>query len=159
MTENRTETNTSLKGGALIEALIAKAGAMVIDKYTLAEKVGITYPYLCAISNGRRPVDGVREDKLRLMAEFLGLTFVQVLMLAGKVSPSDFLRDQGAELERAMVKALDNMRSHHEWGGVAPLPEEWAQLSQKTKIGIALMWQQVSGQNLQIGRASCWGRV
>ena len=138
----------TIPGIALVNALITKSQKMQLDKYQLAKEIGITYPYLCAISNGGRPVSGIDHKKLRAIAKFLGITFVQVLMLAEIVEPQDFLKDQNEELDRAMTLAMDSMRAHHEWGGVSPLPEEWAMLSQKTRVGIALMWQQVCGQTM-----------
>lgn len=148
MTSKNTDTPTAHQGAALIRALIQKAEQLGMDKYQLATAIDITYPYLCALTNGTRPIEGVKHKKLRKIASFLGLTFVQVLMLAEIIHPQDFLKDQGEELEMSMRKAIDNMRAHHEWGGVAPLPEEWALLSPKTRVGIALLWQQVAGQSL-----------
>lgn len=137
-----------IPGSALIKALIQKAEKTGMDKHGLAAAINITYPYLCALTNGSRPIEGVDHKKLRKIAQFLGLTFVQVLLMAEIIEPQDFLKDQGEELNLAMTMAIDNMRAHHEWGGVAPLPEEWALLSPKTRVGIALLWQQVAGQTM-----------
>lgn len=135
-------------GGALIRALLQRAGELNLDKYALAEAIEITYPYLNALSNGGRPVTGISHDKLRRIADFLNMTFVQVLMLAEIVKPEDFARDQGMDLERTLGRAIENMRSDAEWGRVAPTPEEWEGLSLNSRIGIAMMWEQVSQQDL-----------
>jgi len=135
-------------GGALIRALLQRAEELNLDKYGLAEAIEITYPYLNALSNGGRPVTGISHDKLRRIADFLNMTFVQVLMLAEIVKPEDFARDQEVDLERTLDRAIENMRSDAEWGRVAPSPDEWEGLSLNTRIGIAMMWEQVSQQDL-----------
>lgn len=147
--KNRRKTDPDyVEGMALVNAMIRQATTLEIDKYKLSETIGITYPYLCAITNGTRPVGGISHDKLRSIAKFLDMTFVQVLMLAEIVKPQDFLKDQGQELERSMLLSMESMRMHHEWGGVTPTPEEWNALSEKTRVGFALMWQQISGQTM-----------
>ncbi|MEW6772348.1 MAG: helix-turn-helix transcriptional regulator [Bacillota bacterium] len=141
-------TQRSFIGSALIRAMFERAAVLGLNKYDLSREAGITYQYLAALSNGSRPVTGISHDKLRRIAGFLNMTFVQVLMLAEIVIPGDFARDQGIDLERTLDRAIENMRSDADWGRVAPTPEEWEGLSLNSRIGIAMMWEQVSQQDL-----------
>jgi len=137
-----------LPGGALVLRLLEEGAARGLDKAGIADEIGITYPYFCALTNGSRPISGISHDKLRSIGHFLGIPFVQVLMLAEIVTPSDFAMDQKTELQRTLELAWTNMRAHPEWGRAAPTPSEWAELGTNTKIGIALMWEKISGQDL-----------
>lgn len=138
----------TIVGGALIRALLQKAEELNLDRYALAEAIQITYPYLNALANGGRPVTGISLEKLRRIADFLDMTFVQVLMLAEIIKPEDFTHENNHDLERTLDRAFENMRSDVEWGRVAPSQKEWEGLSLNTKIGIAMMWERVSEQDL-----------
>lgn len=137
-----------IEGGALIRALLKRAEELGLDKRQLAKAISITYPYLIALCNGNRSVQGIQHEKLRRIAEFLNLTFVQVLMLAEIVKPEDFARDQGDDLERTLDQAIRGMRADTTWGRVAPSEDEWEDLSINAKIGLVMMWERVSNQDL-----------
>jgi transcriptional regulator with XRE-family HTH domain len=149
MNEKNSDHETPwIAGRELIRALIKRARELGMDKYELADAIGITYPYLIALSNGSRPIPGISHDKLRRMASFLGLTFVQVLMLAEIVKPEDFVVDQEERLDLSLERAIENMRMDEEWGRIAPSKSEWSNLSRSTRLGIAMMWERVSQQDL-----------
>jgi transcriptional regulator with XRE-family HTH domain len=137
---------TNLKGIALILSLFKKAEDLGLDKYDLCEQIGITYPYLNALSNGHRPVSGVSLDKLRKMGDFLGLTFVQTQMLAEIIKPEDFVQQKGESLNNQLNDAIESMRQNTEWGSAAPTHKEWGALSLNTRIGIAMLWQSFSSK-------------
>lgn len=113
-----------LPGGALLQALLDKAARSSMDRYELASAVGISYPYLTALISGKRPVAGIETTKLRKIAEFLDLSFIQVLMLAEIVVSTDFAKPKGASLDDALNHAIEQMRRDVDWGRVAPSPME-----------------------------------
>jgi hypothetical protein len=137
----KADEKLEIKGVGLVQALFKKAEQESLDKYDLCSHIGITYPYLNALSNGHRPISGIGLDKLRKIGEFLGLTFVQVQMLAEIISPSDFVKDKDELLEHQLNNAIEDMRANAEWGSASPSLKEWNGLSLNTKIGIALLWQ------------------
>ncbi len=139
---------TDVKGGALLNALHARAEQLGLDRHTLSEAIDVTYPYLRALSNGGRPVSGLSEPKLRKIAEFLDRPFIQVMMLAEIIQPEDFLRPCETDLSELMENVIATMREHPDWQHVAPSEEEWAGLSLNSRIGIAMLWERALGKEL-----------
>lgn len=141
-----TTSKRKLPGAALIHLVLDRAAQLDMDKHELCSAIDITYPYLNALSNGHRPIPGMSHEKLRKIAKFLRLPFMQVLMLAEIVTPEDFIHDSEDELEAASLSALLAMRSEPEWGRVAPTDEEWKVLSLRTRMGFALMWEVINSK-------------
>lgn len=140
---------TGIRGGALFTAIQQRAEALGLERHEIADALGITYPYLLALSAGKRPVSGLSEDKFRRIAQFLERPLIEVLMLAEVLYPEDFIQYTSAEtLERELEVAISSMRANPQWGMLAPSPEEWQGLSLASRIGIVLLWERVQGQEL-----------
>lgn len=137
-----------VEGLALIDALTTRAEELALNKYELAEEVGLTYTYLRALSTGQRPVKGLSNERIRSMAKFLQVPVVEVMMLAGQVSEEDFFTSDQEALERELNNAYRFLREDPAWGYLAPSPEEWGEISRRQKVLITLLYSQVSGKKL-----------
>ncbi|BCU08334.1 helix-turn-helix domain-containing protein [Allochromatium tepidum] len=135
-------------GAALISALHTRAEELGVDRHQMAAALGITYPYLRALSSGGRPISGLSEEKLRNMADFLGCTFGQVLMKAGILRPEDFVDTREVSIDVQLEGVVALMRKHQDWSNVAPTEEEWASLSRPTRLGVAMLWERELGREL-----------
>lgn len=141
-----TTSKNKLPGIALIHLLLERADRLDMDKHELCRSIDMTYPYLNALANGHRPITGISHDKLRKIGSFLGLPFMQVLMLAEIVAPEDFVHENDNEIDAASWSALKAMRNEPEWGRVAPSDDEWKSLSLRTRLGFVLMWEIISSK-------------
>lgn len=133
-------------GMALLTQLIKHSNDLNLDRKQLCNSIGITYPYLNALMNGHRDVSGIGLDKLRIMAKFLNISFIQVLMLAEIVYPEDFAQYGGEMLDNDLDKMYENLKNDPEWRIASPTEAEWKMLSRNSKIGYALMWETISKQ-------------
>lgn len=135
-------------GAALISALHKRAEERGEDRYQLAAAIGITYPYLRALSSGGRPVSGLSQEKLGNIADYLRVPRGTVMMMAGLLRPEDFVDTREASVDEQLDKIVTLMREHHDWSNVAPTQEEWASLSRNTRFGFAMLWERELGREL-----------
>lgn len=147
-TPPRNAEQDGLPGAALIKLLLQRGDDLGYSKQELADAIDISLPYLRALVKGARPINAIRREKFRNIATFLNLSYIQVLMLAEIVTPTDFAVDQPATLIAKIEGIWRNMRDDPDWGRVAPTPDEWHALSLNTRYGIASMWEQITCQEL-----------
>lgn len=93
--------NHKFPGEDLIDALCERAHKVGIDSYELAEILGISHSYLAKFLRGQEPIACVSEKILHRMADFLETNLVHVLLLAGRLKPADFVRDNEQQIETA----------------------------------------------------------
>jgi hypothetical protein len=93
-------------GGLLIAALVACASERGETLCEMSAKVGVVYGYLSQLRKGLRRVDSISDDFAQNCAAYLGISRIEVLVMAGRVTPADFYasRDEFAqEVARAMT--------------------------------------------------------
>ncbi len=67
----------------------------------LARHLGISHVYMSSLSNGARKLSTLGIDKQRKLAEFLGMSLVDLLVACGTLTPSDFQNgEQSSGMER-----------------------------------------------------------
>lgn len=59
----------------------------------LASHMGISHIYMASLSNGARPISALGLDKKRLLADYLGISLVELLLECGVLMDEDFPRD------------------------------------------------------------------
>lgn len=73
----------------LLKATLKARGMTMTD---LAKNLGVSYIYLASLSNGSRRLSGLMLDKQRLLAEFLGISMVELFLLIGVLRKKDLAR-------------------------------------------------------------------
>lgn len=146
----------AIKGIALTRALVIRASDQGIDRTALADRLDMTEPFVRAVLSGARSLARINQDKLRGVADFLRMSYMQVLLLAEIITPADLLRDTDADLQRSLESALDAWERDQEWGHLAPTRQEWGALSLNTRVGIVLLWEREKGEEM-LARAQALG--
>lgn len=103
-------------GGLLMAALLGCAEERQHTHDQVARYLGVQYSYLNQLRNGLRKVSSVSRDFSQACAQYLGVSRLQVLMMAGQISPEDVLQPGVAyrtDLERAMQYICEDLEWRH----------------------------------------------
>jgi hypothetical protein len=102
---NLDDIELSRPGGPLLAALIRCANERRLQLNEMAQELGIHYSYINQLRNGMRQVRQVSEEFTIACARFLGVPRMSVMILAGKVTTSDFFESEdmmAAEISNAI---------------------------------------------------------
>lgn len=124
---------------ALINLLWEKMASEGITPTQLADRLGISYPYLMLLRRGERKTEEISMRTIRQMAEFLDLPALMVMQLAGIVVPLDFY--YRPTLQSQIEMAYSELRSDPKFGGFAPERQDWDSLTDNMKLLVAVLFQ------------------
>lgn len=115
------------------------------DRLTdVADKLGISYPYLSALLRGTRPITQASKSTLAAMAHYLDVPVAQAFVWAGVLTSEDFFQPKRLESDLETLYAA--LLSHPDFGAYAPTRARWAALDTPTKVLIAALFERASGQ-------------
>ncbi len=103
-------------GGMLMAALMGCAMERGHNLVQLARQVGVTPGYLTQLRCGMRSVKTISDKFARSCARYLGLSTTKILMLSGRLAPSDFYESQrtfAEEVAMAMLRICQDVRWAH----------------------------------------------
>lgn len=141
-------TSTQL-GTPLMEVLEAAAKRKRLNKQELAEALGVTYGYLAQLKNAVREPKNISDSFAEACAGFLGVPRIQVLLLAGRVRPSDFYNVGGEEeFSLSVWKALDFIKGDTEWGCYFPYGLLEANADPAVRQFVVLLYESATGKVL-----------
>lgn len=142
------QTTTQL-GTPLMEVLEEAAKRKGLNKQELAEALGVTYGYLAQLKNAIRDPKNISDAFAEACAGFLGAPKIQVLLLAGRVRPSDFYKVGSEEEFRLSVwKALDFIKSDAKWGCYFPYGLLEASADLAVQQFVVLLYEDATGKVL-----------
>ena len=146
------QTTTQL-GTPLMEVLEEAAKRKGLNKQELAEALGVTYGYLAQLKNAIRDPKNISDAFAEACAGFLGVPRIQVLLLAGRVRPSDFYNVGSEEEFRLSVwKALDFIKRDAEWGCYFPYGLLEANADLAVQQFVVLLYEKATGKVLMDSR-------
>ena len=122
--------------------LVAHGERIGITTQDICDRLGITRSYFNVFRRGAKAGTEPSQEILRRSAEFLDVSFVQVLLLAGVLGPQDFYLS--STLEGNLDKALSRMRADDEWVSYLPTAEQWKDLPLNVRVGISLLYERAS---------------
>lgn len=73
----------------LIHSTLRVKGKTLAD---IAKLLGISYIHMSSLSNGARQMSGLKLDKQRKLAAFLGITMVDFLLMTGVLRQEDLIK-------------------------------------------------------------------
>lgn len=128
-------------GKPLIEAIQRRKNELGLTTQQAAVAVTLSQPYFQALLSGTRPIQGISEDIKRKLADWLGVSLVDVYIMAEQLQPNDFLieQDLGDRL-RLTVKKIHADNTVRQF---APTTEEWDSLSDRTKFFICMIYERM----------------
>lgn len=133
----------------LLKALSDRAHQLGDDNHEMSAALGVTYGYILQLENGSRPVNTISDDFAAACAQYLGVSRLQALMMAGRVIPEDFFNSADVyqqELERA-VKFIE---ADPTWAVV--LTPELKTCSRDTLFGVIRLYEEATGTVLMSSR-------
>lgn len=125
---------------ALMSRLWEQAAANNESLQELADRLdNISYPYLMALARGERPTEKMERKYLVSAAKYLNLPVGQVYLLAGVMSPEDFIFEPTKE--EKMQHVLAAMRNDPLWAAYAPNEKVWQHADPSLKLLVCLLYE------------------
>lgn len=87
MSRKRKENGNS----ALMNLLHATLRARGLTLADIARTLGISYIYMSSLSNGARQVSGLKLEKQRQLARFLGISMIDLFLMTGVLRQEDLV--------------------------------------------------------------------
>jgi transcriptional regulator with XRE-family HTH domain len=129
-------------GAALIATLWERMGERAHTPKELAEALGITYVYLMALARGEKPIQQVSREVLKRAADYLNVPVAQAYLLAGALTPEDFVLMPS--LDERIERVRDAMRHDAMWCGLALSDEVWRKTPQEARLLICMLYEQAA---------------
>lgn len=136
-------------GPLLLNALFDRAHKLGHNHVSMAMELGVTYGYLSQLHNGIRNIKTIGDDFSQVCADYLQLPRLQVLLMAGRVTPQDNFLDHDT-YESDVTRAMNFIAMDNTW---APLiSEELRKCSTDTLHGVVKMYEIATGKILMHNR-------
>lgn len=140
LTTRQTNAIDSPIGAALIAALWERMGEQAHTPKELAESLGITYVYLMALARGEKPIQQVSREVLKRAADYLNVPVAQAYLLAGALTPEDFVLMPS--LDERIARVREAMAHDAMWCGLALSDEVWRKTPQEARLLICMLYEQ-----------------
>lgn len=127
---------------ALMSKVWEKAAANGESLAELAVILDMSYPYLMALARGERPTDKMDRVYLVSVAKYLNLPVGQVYLLAGALSPEDFIFEPTKD--EKMQHVLSAMRTDPLWTAYVPNEKVWQNADPSLKLLVCLMYERAA---------------
>ncbi|MBG6082974.1 helix-turn-helix domain-containing protein [Rubrivivax gelatinosus] len=126
-------------GARLINMILKRLVDMNLPERHVADLMGITPIYWNSLTNGNRRMSSLPKDKLKRLADFLGVPLIQVYILAEHFDAEDFViyRDLDTDLGRL----IEHMRGDPKWLALAPSERELEEMPTRAKMLIAALYE------------------
>lgn len=131
---------------SIIEAIEARAQELGMDTSELAKTLGLTEPYWRAFRRGGRWIGLVGHEKLKFIAEFVGLPLVTVYVMAGIFSPEDFYKQR--TLEARLDEVFEQVKLDTYLKAYCPSDEDWENTPLSVKYLALLMHNKLTETDL-----------
>lgn len=106
-------------GGKLIAALVACANERREQLQNMARELGVTYGYINQLRNGKREVVNITDKFAEGCADYLGVSRLLVLTLAGRITEADAFAQPNV-LEAELPRAIEYIRRDAAWRTLVP---------------------------------------
>lgn len=127
------------KGRALSEKIKEKLFSEGVKNNDFAAQLSISPSYLTTLLAVKANWTPLGREQFSIIADFLGIPYIQVMMLAEIVTPGDFFMEDG--LRKSLNAMYTAMSNDPVWCGMCPEKDEWETLSDRVKILIALLYE------------------
>ncbi len=141
------------KGSALLGAINAKAphasktSMRPVRPWRSVPRIWLRFSRLIP----RKTVDSLSNVYLKKIARYLEAPLAQVYVLAGILTPADFVLE--TDFAKGFQRVLEIMRHDNLWSGLVPDDDTFSSVGQDIKLLIALLYERTTSQSL-IAKAS-----
>lgn len=116
------------------------------DRHDLQSALDVSYVHINSLMSGVRNFSGLSQEKQRLLAEYLGISFAQYCIYLGILEPGDFFIHESFD-QRAQL-TFDKMKQDPMWSTMVLSQDEINKLPKRAKLLIALLYEHVSNDSL-----------
>ena len=135
----------------LLRLLEAQRRRESLTRKELAARLGLSPAYLSQLLSHDRPMETLNINAIRRCAEFLGLPVISCLVLAGRLTLADFLR-QPDGFDAALASALATV-ANSPWGlEAAVTPAQLQALPREVQWLVIRLAEKADGVSLLPGR-------
>jgi hypothetical protein len=134
------------KGLALIQALHKEAESRGLNIRDLGDFFELKASYWQHILLGNRSIQGLARHRLQLIADFLNVSYVNVLCLAELVTPEDFVVT--ATIDDQLNLAFLKYKADPYWCTMGVTDAQWDQTPRPVKIAFVHMYERIVGNEL-----------
>lgn len=138
-------------GALLLSALFARANERGHQLGEMSQELGVTYGYINQLRNGDRQIPHVSDKFVTAAALYLNVPRMTVLMMAGKVLPTD-VYENPTEVVNSIDASIRYIQKDPNW---APLvPHDVTEASYEVKFLIVSLYEKAEDLRLLKGRHS-----
>lgn len=136
------------KGAALLGAINAKAATRQQNFQAACQTMEISPTYLAEVfsPDTKKTVDSLSHVYLKKIAWYLEAPLAQVYVLAGILTPADFVLE--TDFAKDFQRVLGIMRQDNLWSGLVPDDDTFSFVGQDIKLLIALLYERTTSQSL-----------
>lgn len=129
------------KGKPLIDAIHKRKWDLGVTTQEAATAIELSPPYFQAMLSGTRPIQSMSDSAKRKLAGWLGVSTVDVYIMAETLEPSDFLveQDLGDRMRLTLLKMSDDPTVRQ----FAPSKDEWESLSERSRFFICMLYERM----------------
>lgn len=139
------EAEAKKPGGRLMGALLSCAAHRGQLQQDLAASLKVTYGYLSQLRTGKRDVKAISEKFARNCAEYLKVSPLKVMLLAGKLTPEDLVEPEG-DYDGKLRSAVDFIVRDSRFGHL--LSPTLRDADAETRHALVQMYEQATGARL-----------
>jgi len=129
------------KGKPLIDAIQNRKWELGVTTQEAATAINLSHPYFQAMLSGTRPIQSMSDEAKRKLADWLGVSTVDVYIMAEILEPSDFLIEQ--DLGDRMRLTIKKMNADTTVRQFAPTKDEWEQLPDRIKFFLCMLYERM----------------
>jgi len=134
----------------LLRALLSEATRRQWTLARLAKAINISYERLSQYRRGHAEIAKASRPTLEAAAELLGVPLAAVFVLAGTLSPQDFVWPSQASLQERVRQELSRLQADPLFAGYAD--DELLRADLRVQLLVAVLYREVSGTSSRTSR-------
>lgn len=131
---------SNVPGEQLLELIHLRLGEQNLTIDFVVELLQISKGYWYLLNKGTRPIGGLSKPLMKILANWLGISLVEALVLAGELDPMDL---QAPDLtgEAKLRISLIKMRADPKFAFLAPADDVWNATPISVRHSIVVLYE------------------
>nr|WP_295085502.1 helix-turn-helix transcriptional regulator [uncultured Roseateles sp.] len=117
-----------------------------LPEKAMADLIGVTPVYWNSLSNGNRSLSSLGREKGKRLADWLGISYLQVLLLSDSILMDDLFATTTLDEDLFAVRCA--MQADPSVAAFAPTDAVWEAADRSVKVTIAIMYERLSEKRL-----------
>lgn len=125
-----------------------------LPEKAMADLIGVTPVYWNSLSNGNRSLSSLGREKGKRLADWLGISYLQLLLLSDSIHVDDLFAT--TTLDEDLFAVRTAMQADPSVAAFSPTDPVWEAADRSVKVTIAILYERLSDKRL-IRRANLEG--